>query len=324
MEMQKTQKMQKYSCINCEFITHNKTDYDKHLKTIKHFKLSNPDKKTQKTQKYSCINCEFITHNKSNYATHIKTNKHFKLSNPDKIEIKEPIIYKCLNCDKTYQYASGLSKHKNNCKSSTEIIVKNENISDKELINKLLDTIKEQSATMKEQSATMKEMIPKLGNTTNNNISLITYLNTECKDAMNLTDFINGIQHSLQEALLTIDKGLVVGLSNVFIDNLNQLPKIQRPIWCSDLKRKKNIIKDNNKWIEDKENKKFKLALTNIQQKQGTEFNKSYLKPIETYNEREKDKWIKGMKTLTDDIPDKTIDIITPAIQYKVPNMIDN
>jgi hypothetical protein len=48
------------------------------------------------------------------------------------------------------------------------------------------------------------------------------------------------------------------------------------------------------------------------------------VKPIETYNEREKDKWIKGMKTLTDDIPEKTIDIISPAIQYKVPNMIDN
>jgi translation initiation factor 2B subunit (eIF-2B alpha/beta/delta family) len=228
------------------------------------------------------------------------------LSNPDKIEIKEPIIYKCLNCDKTYQYASGLSKHKNNCKSSTEIIVKNENISDKELINKLLDTIKEQSATM-------KEMIPKLGNTTNttnNNISLITYLNTECKDAMNLTDFINNIKHTLQDALFTIDNGLVNGLTKALIDNLNQLPKIQRPIWCADVKRKKNIIKDDNKWIEDKENKKIKLALTNIQQKQGIEFNKSYLKPIETYNDKDKERWIKGMKILTDDIPDKTIDIL--------------
>jgi len=278
---------------------------------------------TQKSQKvaidYVCIPCDYNTSRKTDYTKHIKTLKHFKITNDNEKDEKvvKVVKYKCLNCNKEYSYSSGLSRHKNNCEPSTEIIVKNENISDKELINKLLDTIKEQSATI-------KEMIPKLGNTTNNNISLITYLNTECKDAMNLTDFINGIQHSLQEALLTIDKGLVVGLSNVFIDNLNQLPKIQRPIWCSDLKRKKNIIKDNNKWIEDKENKKFKLALTNIQQKQGTEFNKSYLKPIETYNEREKDKWIKGMKTLTDDIPDKTIDIITPAIQYKVPNMIDN
>jgi len=291
------------------------------------------EKVYKSVSKFICIPCDYIARDKYIYDRHIKTQKHFKIINDNE---KEEIVakYKCLNCNKEYSYPSGLSRHKNNCKSSTEIIVKNEEISDKELINKLLETIKEQSSqniqlteTIKEQSATIKEMIPKLGNTTNttnNNISLITYLNTECKDAMNLTDFINGIQHSLQEALLTIDKGLVVGLSNVFIDNLNQLPKIQRPIWCSDIKRKKNIIKDNNKWIEDKENKKFKLALTNIQQKQGTEFNKSYLKPIETYNEREKDKWIKGMKTLTDDIPDKTIDIITPAIQYKVPNMIDN
>ena len=282
-------------------------------------------KKEQKVAiNYVCIPCDYNTSRKNNYDKHIKTLKHYTLTNTYKKEEK----YKCIICDKEYLHRQSLYNHKNTCKSSTEIIVKNEeisNISDKELINKLLNQNIQLTETIKEQSATMKEMIPKLGNTTNNNnISLITYLNTECKDAISLTDFINNIKHTLQDALYTIDKGLVVGLSNVFIDNLNQLPKIQRPIWCSDIKRKKNIIKDNNKWIEDKENKKFKLALTNIQQKQGTEFNKSYLKPIETYNEREKDKWIKGMKTLTDDIPDKTIDIITPAIQYKVPNMIDN
>jgi len=292
-------------------------------------------KKSQKVAiNYTCIPCDYNTSRKTDYTKHIKTLKHYKLTNTYKKEEKVA-KYKCFICDKEYLHRQSLYNHKNTCKSSTEIIVKNEeindisNISEEELINKLLETIKEQSSqniqlteTIKEQSATMKEMIPKLGNTTNNNINLITYLNTECKDAMNLTDFINGIKHSLDEALYTIDNGLAIGLSNVFINNLNQIPKIQRPIWCADIKRKKNIVKDNNKWIEDKDNKKIKLILTTIQQKQGTEFNKSYLKPIETYNEREKDKWIKGMKTLTDDIPDKTIDIITPTIYYKG-NMIN-
>jgi len=251
------------------------------------------EKEQKVAMDYKCVLCDYNTSRKNNYDKHIKTLKHYMLTNANEKEQKVA-KYKCLNCGKEYLHQPSLSRHKNTCKSSTEIIVKNEeisnindindisNISDKELINKLLnqniqltetikeqsETMKEQSETMKEQSATMKEMIPKLGNTTNNNISLITYLNTECKDAMNLTDFINNIKHTLQDALFTIDNGLVNGLTKALIDNLNQLPKIQRPIWCADVKRKKNIIKDDNKWIEDKENKKIKLALTNIQQKQ--------------------------------------------------------
>ena len=48
--------------------------------------------------KYKCISCNYIARDKFNYDKHLHTIKHYKLTNPEKIEIVEPTIYKCANC----------------------------------------------------------------------------------------------------------------------------------------------------------------------------------------------------------------------------------
>ena len=90
-------------------------------------------------------------------------------------------------------------------------------------------------------------------NTTNNNqrFNLNFFLNNTCKDAMNITDFINSLKLTLQDLEKVGELGYAEGISNMFVKGLNYLEITKRPIHCSDLKREILHIKDNDKWEKD-------------------------------------------------------------------------
>jgi len=95
-------------------------------------------------------------------------------------------------------------------------------------------------------------------NTTNSHnkaFNLNLYLNETCKDAMNITDFINSIQINLDDLENTGRKGYIEGISNIFLKNLNDLEDHMRPLHCSDLKREILYVKDNDKWEKETDNK---------------------------------------------------------------------
>ena len=68
-------------------------------------------------------------------------------------------------------------------------------------------------------------------------MTINVFLNEHCKDAMNLTDFINSIKISLEDLEYTNQHGYVKGLSNIFTKHLTDVGEKQRPIHCSDKKR---------------------------------------------------------------------------------------
>ena len=107
----------------------------------------------------------------------------------------------------------------------------------------------------KEQANTIRELIPKIGNnnTTNNNnqFNLQVFLNEDCKDALNFSDFIKQIQVSFEDIENQAECGYVKGISKLFIENLKELGTNKRPIHCTDKKRKTLYIKENDEW--DKE-----------------------------------------------------------------------
>ena len=138
--------------------------------------------------------------------------------------------------------------------SVMEIITQN-----KELMNLLIaknnqtDELIQQN---REMQKTMLEMVPKIGNnntTTNNNnqFNLQVFLNEDCKDAINFSDFIKQIQVSFEDIENQAECGYVKGISKLFIENLKELGTHKRPIHCTDKKRKTLYIKENNEW--DKE-----------------------------------------------------------------------
>lgn len=85
----------------------------------------------------------------------------------------------------------------------------------------------------------------------NNNLNINIVLNDYCKDAMNLTQFVDQIKLSLEDLLYTKNKGYIEGVSNIFIKNLKELEPKQRPIHCSNNKNNILYIKDDNKWARD-------------------------------------------------------------------------
>ena len=115
----------------------------------------------------------------------------------------------------------------------------------------------------------MVETIGKIAGNNNcnntNNISVNVYLNQECKNAMNLTDFVENIKMSLQDLDYTKENGYVKGITNVFLNQLKDLAPTERPIHCSDTKRLKFYVKDENSWVADNSDAKIESTIKNIQ-----------------------------------------------------------
>ena len=112
-------------------------------------------------------------------------------------------------------------------------------------------------------------------NTTNNQFSINVFLNEQCKDAINMSDFIKQIEISLEQLDFTKTNGLEKGLTHAIMENMNKLSVYERPMHCTDVKRETLYIKDNNAWEKDNDKTKIKDALKNL--------NKSHFRLIQEW-----------------------------------------
>ena len=218
-----------------------------------------------------CDICDYNTSRKSQYDRHLLTSKHIinnKLITPN-VQIK---IYECENCGNQYKYQSGLCAHKKKCIQEENIInVQTDNIEPikpftptidiEGLTNMFIDTIKQNQEFQKQMFEMMKDnmastTISNSNNTTNSHnkqFNLQFFLNETCKDAMNITEFINSLHLQLDDLEYTGDNGYVAGVSKIFLQELNQLDICKRPIHCSDAKREIFHIKNNeNQWEKER------------------------------------------------------------------------
>jgi len=271
---------------------------------------TNKTKKNDK--KYSCELCDFITCKKTDYSRHLETIKHKTnqlATNSNKIATnyteKTP---KCDICNKIYNDRTGLWRHKKKCKQ-LNILCNSEyknDLSDKELIISLIkETNEYKNIIMKfiEGGGTNNTNISNI-NSNNKSFNLNLFLNETCKDAMNITDFINSIQLNLTDLEKVGELGYVEGISKIIIDNLKLLDITERPFHCSDLKREVMYVKDEDKWEKDNEqNTKIKNIInyvtnknitlipewkkknpdcTNINSNKSTKINKMIMEVMET------------------------------------------
>ena len=233
--------------------------------------------KTLKKPMFSCEKCEFTTANKKDYNRHLLTPKHQNGTNMEIIGNQKPPHdvpgYFCC-CGKYYKHSSGLWKHKQKC-----LHIVNTKITEKDLIMMLLKENKEFKQLIIEQSAQMMELatIPKTTNNNNNNVvnnnctnnqfNLNLFLNEKCKNAMNMSDFIDSIEIQ-DEDFEDIGKlGYVQGISNIFVKGLRGLDVTMRPMHCNDIKRETLYIKDNDIWDKDETKQKVRNAIAMVAHK---------------------------------------------------------
>ena len=139
----------------------------------------------------------------------------------------------------------------------------------------------EQQKQIMEQQTQLGKLIPNMGNTINNTanfrqkFNINIFLNEKCKDALNMDEFIEQMQLTLNNLDITKSKGLVEGISNIFIENMNKLSLYERPLHCTDTKRDTLYIKDKDAWERDKDKTKIKEALQSL--------NKNHFKLIQEW-----------------------------------------
>ena len=215
-------------------------------------------------ENYCCEKCDYNTSRKNNYEKHLLTSKHKKEINgsPTCLASNNNIYneYQCHICYKGFKTSSGLWKHKkyhkvansdNNNNNFLELIKQNQEF--KELIA-------EQNKIILELAKNSSNQTTNISNTTNNNchnktFNLQVFLNEKCKDALNITDFVNSLNLSLTDLENVGENGFVDGISKIFVKGLKSLDIYKRPIHCSDLKRETMHVKEESGWEKDNENK---------------------------------------------------------------------
>jgi hypothetical protein len=128
----------------------------------------------------------------------------------------------------------------------------------------------EQNGKLQEQLVSLskeKNIVNNIVNNTNN-FNLNIFLNEKCKDALNISDFIQSLKITLDDLMYTKNKGLVEGITNVMIRGLRQLDVYKRPIHCTDTKRETMYIKDCEKWEKDDNHDKIKNTILKIANKE--------------------------------------------------------
>lgn len=249
-------------------------------------------KNAEKTPDFICEKCDFKCCKESDYIRHLKTNKHNILIITNKKTPKNAIANKsafiCI-CGNTYKFASSLCYHKKKCithntpiayveddlLSGQEILggLSGENLKiTKEVFMKLVNDNQEMIKIIKEQQQQLNHIIPKIGNitnnTTNNHFNLNVFLNEKCKDALNISEFIDSLKITLADLVYSKNNGLVRGITDVMIRGLKDLEIHKRPIHCTDAKRDTMYIKDNARWEKDENHTKMKETIEKIADKE--------------------------------------------------------
>ena len=227
---------------------------------------------------YICICCDYKSSRKSQYDRHLLTSKHKTLTNLTKIVPKSSEEHICSLCKKVYTTRTGLWYHKKKC--SFKEVVQSEEMSKNDLIKQLIvqnqqlifenkefkELILEQSNKMLEL-ATKPTSVINNSNINNKQFNLNLFLNDKCKNAMNMSEFLDTI-HIEDDDFENMGKlGYIQGISNIFIKGLKDLDETVRPMHCNDLKRETLYIKDNDTWNKDDNKQKVRNAIALIAHK---------------------------------------------------------
>jgi hypothetical protein len=212
---------------------------------------------------------------------HINTEKHTFLSSENteniiipSVSLTTQVYYKCQKCDRKYTFKRNLWRHFKQCNEDGCSIISGVNASIStphieteidpkipttvdygKMCSEMLEVIKSNQTFQNQLLEIIKNQKPNVNNTViqgdvinNQTFSINVFLNEKCKDAMNITEFVNSIELSTEDMENVGRNGYVKGMSSIFIDNLKNTDIHKRPIHCTDRKREILYVKDKDKW----------------------------------------------------------------------------
>ena len=252
-----------FVCELCDFKCFKLSNWSKHISTRKHLGKSSG---AEKIPKFKCETCNVICYKKSNWNKHILTSKHlYNNKNAEKNAASHSLVI------------NEISEIKNEYSQESHNVEKiNENLLT--LIceqMKTMEKITNQNTELQKQNTELVNKAIELckpvnNNTTINNnnnnqrFNINVFLNEQCKDAINFSDFVKNIQISYEDLENNAQLGFVNGISKIFMDNLKQLDVNERPIHCTDVKRETMYIKDDNTWTKQGDDEKLQKAIQTV------------------------------------------------------------
>ena len=251
---------------------------------------------SKNAKQYTCEKCDFRCSKQSNYNAHLMTRKHKMIQNDTSATIEKK--YKC-DCGSTYKYSSGYYRHKKTCdhdisvkpitqeqvhpeSNDTEtnwveiiqmLIKENQEIRNAMLIQ--TNTMAEQHKALTEQNKTLTELVKNQlpsnntnshnTNSHNNNYNITMFLTEKCKDAQNMSEFIEVVKSKV-DMMEIYEHGYVNGISKLFIDELKSMEVTERPLHCTDERRNTFYVHNNDAWNKDEDLKDTKKAISSVSQ----------------------------------------------------------
>tara|TARA_Y100000287_G_C14220423_1_gene355959 strand:+ start:492 stop:1529 length:1038 start_codon:yes stop_codon:yes gene_type:complete len=246
-----TQKMgfsdNSFYCNCCDYLSSNNSNYKKHLRTKKHLENYSNFSKTSKSlvsskNKFFCVSCDYSTSRKSNWTRHIKSIKHLKKTS--KKRAKQPAQDDALpSLEKYNELLDEIETLKMEKKTKKQ--EKKENFD--------MEMLKSQINKIIESQNEIKEEVKSSGTTINNynNISITVFLEDYCHNAKSVQEFLKNVSFELND-IISNNSLIEDYLSKKLIKNLEDLPFTERPIHCTDNKRKNFMVKDEAiGWVKD-------------------------------------------------------------------------
>ena len=305
MDINKVPKVpQKYNCIICDYTTSRLSQYNRHIMTPKHKMVINDMNQAPESSNTNICSCGKVYTYYSGLYRHKKTCEYINTTIDETKDIE----------DKEEK-----SELQNNSNLILEILKQNQEF--KEMIlekpvpadtndSLIIELLKqnqdfknlmiEQNKYMMEQSKQMMELAKNAGNTncnnstTNNKFNMQIFLNETCKDAMNITEFVNSLVLTFKDLEDLGRYGYTQGITNIFTRGLQATEVSKRPIHCSDMKRLIIYINDVNGWEKDNSSQEKvvqlirKIAGKNL--RQATEWmriNHSMIHGPDSYEQRQ-------------------------------------
>jgi hypothetical protein len=270
----------KFRCNACYFSCSRESQFVRHLNTRKHQNETNMKQNETNRLVKNNDGTFLVPFDDSRKENNLNFSKHSESSN--KYLTKKTLEYECEFCALSFKSRTTLWRHKNVCLKhlGNNEIVLNENdnsVIDKDMLLKIVLGNQE----------LMKDVVEKMGSVGNNshnnintnshntnNFNIQMFLNDHCKNAMNLTDFIESLPITTETYNHTIENGLTKTITHMITDGLNNMNVLDRPIHCTDSNRKTLYIKDDDKWEKDNELNKILCGIKTIALKQRTKINK--------------------------------------------------
>ena len=255
--------LKKYSCKICDYNCSDKRDLNKHLNTIKHLKVTKIVTENTNTiyeKKYDCLCGKKYSH-RQGLSTHKKTCKMIHsipiyATNEQKQQLFTDEMF--MELIKQNQEFKELMLEQN--KKQEELNRKNE-----ELTNKLFELTKESKNITNYLNNT--NTLTNNSNNNNNTFNLQVFLNETCKNAMNLTDFVNSLNVTIADLEETGRLGFSDGITKIIVKGLKDLDVTERPIHCTDVKRETIYVKEEDIWQKDDNHDKLTKAIKQVSYK---------------------------------------------------------